>query len=207
MTPFVALAELLPASVQVPMDTDCEEKDTANSKVKSGGKPYGKILPILLPDFLKVKKKIEENGATKCEECRAEFDTTAELINHMKKHTGGDVYKCDECPSVFTTKESLRRHAKKHTQNNPTECTICNTVFQSPDSCTAHMRTHYGKKAHACEHCNKVRALSELAQFLILSSVPFRILNAVESVWLKTECRFRSAFSNSTADRMGKLAS
>lgn len=154
---FVALAELLPASVQVPMDTDCGEKDVAYSKVKPGGKPYGKILPILLPDFLKVKKKIEENGATKCEECRAEFDTTEELINHVKKHTGGDVYKCDECPSVFTTNESLRRHAKKHTQNNPTECTICNTVFQSPDSCTAHMRTHYGKKAHTCEHCNKVK--------------------------------------------------
>ncbi|KAK7105782.1 hypothetical protein V1264_017116 [Littorina saxatilis] len=153
--------ELLPVAVSVPEGVEAECRDKAvqySAPIRRKSKQTGMTLPILMPDFIKVKKSIQEKGGTTCGECKAQFTSTNDLINHIKKHTGGDVYKCEECPSVFNTVESLRRHQKKHSENKPTKCNVCNTVFQSPDSCVAHMRTHLGKKVHTCEHCNKVFA-------------------------------------------------
>lgn len=112
-----------------------------------------------------------KNTTTKCEDCGKDFPSPEELINHMKKHTGGNIYKCNECPSVFTLKESWRRHSKRHVQETPSVCTVCGVFFQRSDSCTAHMRTHFGKKAHSCEHCHKVSAKWKSRQQIMLLAV------------------------------------
>lgn len=140
---------------KVSEENENEELPAEGEQENAGGR-YGKKLPILLPDFSEVVKNITKNTITKCEDCGKDFTSPAELINHMKKHTGGNIYKCNECPSVFTLKESWRRHSKKHAQEAPSVCTVCGILFQRADSCTAHMRTHFGKKAHSCEHCQKV---------------------------------------------------
>lgn len=78
-------------------------------------------------DHIKPTKSIDSHGAPKpplpfrCESCRCNFLTQAQLDSHNNAHHDGKVvsakkYECDECARVFTTEEGLMDHMElRHT--------------------------------------------------------------------------------------------
>ena len=113
--------------------------------------------PILLPDFEAVKKEIEENGTTLCEWCNAVFVSSDDLVNHVKKHTGGkQTHHCEDCSESFSSALALLRHANKLHARKATKCSVCQTVFVDRESCRAHLRVHQGREVFTCKECSKV---------------------------------------------------
>jgi len=94
----------------------------------------------------------------KCTDCAYECYSPADLIKHMRKHTGERPFKCayPGCTKAYADKSNLRVHEWIHTDERPFKCTIpgCTNQrgFIDQSNLNAHKRTHTGDKPFKCTH-------------------------------------------------------
>ncbi|XP_057292097.1 zinc finger protein 28-like [Hydractinia symbiolongicarpus] len=91
----------------------------------------------------------------KCTVCHKAFVHAYTLKEHLKLHTGENIYQCDVCLKEFCQLANLRRHERIHTGEKPFSCKVCEKQFTDRSSLTWHVMTHSKTKPFQCKHCSK----------------------------------------------------
>uniref|UniRef100_UPI003AB7C31D uncharacterized protein isoform X2 n=1 Tax=Stichopus japonicus TaxID=307972 RepID=UPI003AB7C31D len=91
-----------------------------------------------------------------CEHCNKFFGTEYSLRVHLKRmHTIGRLFKCQFCDKSYTQRANLINHVRRHTGEKPFQCRFCNKAFIQKYGLTVHERTHTGEKPFQCNICGK----------------------------------------------------
>ncbi|XP_055304819.1 zinc finger protein OZF-like [Sitodiplosis mosellana] len=119
-----------------------------------------------------------------CHLCKESFGSNnANMMKHIRVHSGEKPFECEECFKQFAEKSSLNRHLKLHAGPRPFRCSRCRQGFSQQDEKSAHegkcnrrvwecyvcdklfgllkfylmdhMRTHSGETPFECQHCSK----------------------------------------------------
>lgn len=94
-----------------------------------------------------------------CGKCAAVYDTTAELDDHISKHSTNDdgQIKCTECDEYFS-KANLRAHMKKSHKRiiDPFRCVLCEFSSNRRHDIKKHMFCHERTKRFQCDACGKL---------------------------------------------------
>ena len=110
------------------------------------------------------EKELKEHKTTsheKCSDCNDNFETMAELNNHIEKcHKKKDSFNCEKCKVQYQTVEKLREHIQNvHNNRNTYSCQKCEEKFKTVAELKVHMITHTNEKKGAkfpCQKCNKI---------------------------------------------------
>ncbi|XP_056387529.1 zinc finger protein 436-like isoform X2 [Hyla sarda] len=70
------------------------------------------------PNFIPHSQPFKPFQTFPCPECGKCFNWNAELIRHLRSHTGEKPFSCPECGKCFTRKSTLFRHQKDHSEEN-----------------------------------------------------------------------------------------
>ena len=114
------------------------------------------------PKGLKIHRQLHENlKPFKCEECQLNFHVKANLLAHIRVHTG-EKFKCDfpSCEKAFSSAAYLKQHARIHVHgaeiSRPFKCTSvgCDKSFIDKSNLRTHQIAHEEKKFH-CVICDK----------------------------------------------------
>ncbi|CAB3366191.1 Hypothetical predicted protein [Cloeon dipterum] len=90
-----------------------------------------------------------------CEFCAKMFAQKAQLVVHIRTHTGERPHRCSFCSKGFITGQSLIKHERIHTGETPFHCTQCPKAFRSKENLILHQKTHLGLKPFECHYCQK----------------------------------------------------
>ena len=88
-----------------------------------------------------VKQGTHPNDALQCEKCSAQFPSPNGLFKDMRSHSYMK-YKCDVCGQRFQFPYQINDHVKTHSGKDLYECMQCEKEFASRSSCKAHERSH-----------------------------------------------------------------
>lgn len=121
------------------------------------------------PKALKVHRKMHlVERPFKCDECHASFHVKANLLSHIRIHTG-EKFKCDftDCEKSFSTLSYFKQHQMLHIHGNnfprPFKCSFCDKSFPDKNSHRSHQMIHEEKKLN-CEICgSKFRTKQSLS--------------------------------------------
>lgn len=84
-----------------------------------------------------------------CEVCQKVLLAHANLVIHMRKHTGERPFKCEICERTFIAKKYLKEHYVVHTKEKRFVCNFCDKKFAQGSTLSVHV-----KKCHP-EHSKK----------------------------------------------------
>ena len=90
-----------------------------------------------------------------CLFCQKAFQTSSNLINHERIHTGEVPFECKTCSKRFKTKFELMQHERIHTGEVPYECKTCSKRFKNTSNLKTHERIHTGEEPYECKSCQK----------------------------------------------------
>ncbi|XP_059471705.1 zinc finger protein 665-like [Neocloeon triangulifer] len=90
-----------------------------------------------------------------CEFCAKMFAQRAQLVVHIRTHTGERPHRCSFCGKGFITGQSLIKHERIHTGETPFHCSQCPKAFRSKENLILHQKTHLGLKPFECHYCHK----------------------------------------------------
>jgi hypothetical protein len=69
--------------------------------------------------------KLREKGKHVCQFCKKTFPRSANLIRHVRTHTGEQPYSCSYCDRSFSISSNLQRHIRNiHNREKPFKCKI-----------------------------------------------------------------------------------
>ncbi|XP_063632102.1 zinc finger protein 271-like isoform X6 [Cydia splendana] len=98
------------------------------------------------------KKKFELNRHIKhhhlqqksflCDKCNAKFFSKRGLVDHLSRHSGGEVYTCEICAKTFARARTLKEHIRIHEDDKRFQCEVCKKTFVQKCSLKSHMRLH-----------------------------------------------------------------
>ena len=135
------------------------------SKVTSSGSGNEKLKKKIkevqdknsLPYIAFEAKKDGDGSKTKifkCKICNKVSSAKADLLKHIRIHTGERPYKCKFCDAAFVQVTALRGHETIHTGQKNFICDVCGKKFAIKDRLRLHMRIHTGEKPHQCKQCD-----------------------------------------------------
>ncbi|XP_042638455.1 zinc finger protein 236 [Orycteropus afer afer] len=115
------------------------------------------------------RQELAGRRAHTCKACEKEFETAAQLKEHVKTHykirvsgtrsynrnidRSGFTYSCPHCGKTFQKPSQLTRHVRIHTGERPFKCSECGKAFNQKGALQTHMIKHTGEKPHACAFC------------------------------------------------------
>ncbi|CAG9789656.1 unnamed protein product [Diatraea saccharalis] len=98
------------------------------------------------------KKKFELNRHIKhhhlqqrsflCDQCNAKFFSKRGLVDHLSRHSGGEVCACNICGRTFSRTRTLKEHMKLHDDDKRYQCDVCLKTFTQKCSLKNHMKLH-----------------------------------------------------------------
>ena len=81
-------------------------------------------------------KEVFNETINKCESCDEIFNSSAELVLHMKEHKPS----CDICNMKFKVKSYLDQHKRvKHSNSKKYPCDFCGKRFPSKNNVLSHL--------------------------------------------------------------------
>jgi uncharacterized Zn-finger protein len=90
-----------------------------------------------------------------CDICGKACRNRAEVLVHMRTHTGERPFVCTVCGKAFRRQTELTNHCHTHSEVKRFSCTICDKAYKDQTEYIRHMRTHTGEKRYACTMCNQ----------------------------------------------------
>ncbi|CAG5087526.1 Oidioi.mRNA.OKI2018_I69.PAR.g11564.t1.cds [Oikopleura dioica] len=76
-----------------------------------------------------------------CPYCKKHFPRNANLVRHLRTHTGEQPYVCDICSRGFSISSNLRRHIRNvHRGERPFGCNFCGKRFGQQTNLDRHIR-------------------------------------------------------------------
>ena len=70
------------------------------------------------------------------------------LTQHVKNHSGENLYQCNLCEKVFSQKAYLTEHTRIHTGETPYQCIQCPFAFSQQNHLKKHIKIHSGDKQY-----------------------------------------------------------
>src|SRR6218665_850993 len=96
----------------------------------------------MMGDKNKNSKVVNKGKRHKCNLCHKSFIWNANLIVHMRSHTGDKPYNCQLCHKSFTCVGNLTVHKRSHTGEKPYKCQLCQKSFAHNSHLKRHIKTH-----------------------------------------------------------------
>lgn len=92
-----------------------------------------------------------------CAYCAKEFNSSSNLTQHNRVHTGEKRFMCSVCGNTFTQKITMLKHqASFHTKDKPYQCSECDQAFGLDNLLKRHIKTKHSKvdvKPFRCHEC------------------------------------------------------
>lgn len=93
-----------------------------------------------------------EDGVKKdynCEYCSYSTNRRSDLVRHIRRHTGENLFNCPKCDYSTARKSDLRRHLLLHAGEKPFKCGVCNYTTSRKTVLLKHMRIHTANSPRA----------------------------------------------------------
>ncbi|CAL8407013.1 unnamed protein product [Arctogadus glacialis] len=114
----------------------------------------GKVIPNNANMIVHMRTHSGEKSY-RCDQCMRHFSVKTLLKRHMMTHSGEKPYKCDQCTMRFSRNSQLKIHMMTHSGEKPYKCDQCTKRFGESSKLKIHMRTHTGEKPYKCDQCTK----------------------------------------------------
>lgn len=113
------------------------------------------VKPLIYNQSYRSLRRTCKKRQITCAQCLKTYKSRADLVRHLRKHSGAKPFECPECLRCFTLKASLTRHFRIHTGEKPYTCLICSKAFSDKSACKKHIWIHTKKKPMVCKVCGK----------------------------------------------------